>query len=256
MRRRSAVPAMLLALVVMLLGAATAGAEQLVFTLSTDNVRITSDFRGVTLVAFGAIEHEADTPSWARYDAVVVMRGPSETLVTRRKERLAGIWINRASATFYSLPSFYNVAASRPLEEIAGTETLTRYGIGAAHLDLAPTGGKDDDGAFRAALIRLKQRANLFAESSYGVLFPAASVFKAELEIPANVPVGDYTVTAYLFRAGAMVASDGIAVRVSKEGFERFTFEFARRQGFLYGLICVALALLTGWLAGVIFRRD
>ncbi len=31
---------------------------------------------------------------------------------------------------------------------------------------------------------------------------------------------------------------------------------FAHSQALLYGLICVALALVTGWLGGVIFRRD
>ena len=31
---------------------------------------------------------------------------------------------------------------------------------------------------------------------------------------------------------------------------------FARNQSLLYGLICVALALIVGWLGGVVFRRD
>lgn len=253
-RRRGLAALLLLAA---LLPGGPAFAERLIFTLSTDRVRISSDFRGVTLVAFGAIERDADGPSsQPPYDAVVVMRGPNETLVTRRKERFAGIWINGSSQTFYSLPSFYSVSASRPLDEIAKSEILKPYGIGAANLALSPVGGGDKDGGFRDALIRLKSQANLFAEAPNGVSFPGASVFKADMPIPANVPIGDYSVTAYLFRAGTLVASDSVAVRVSKEGFERFTFELARRHGFLYGLICVAFAVLTGWLAGVIFRRD
>ena len=235
-----------------------ASAQDLIFTLSSDRVRIASDFRGVTLVAFGAIERDLAPSQPARpYDIVLVMRGPSETLITRRKDRLAGIWVNRDSRTFYSLPSFYSVSSSRPLAEIADAATLGRYGIGTDNLGLAPVGGADDGGGtFRTALVRLKSKAGLFSEAPDGVTFPGATVFKADLAVPANVPIGDYTVTAYLFRAGAMLTSENIAVRVSKEGFERFTFDLAHRHGFLYGLLCVVLALATGWLAGVIFRRD
>ena len=41
----------------------------------------------------------------------------------------------------------------------------------------------------------------------------------------------------------------------SKTGFENFVFVASRQQPLLYGLVCVVLALGTGWLAGVVFRR-
>ncbi|HEV7283598.1 MAG TPA: TIGR02186 family protein [Kaistia sp.] len=53
-----------------------------------------------------------------------------------------------------------------------------------------------------------------------------------------------------------MLASDQSEIRISKMGFEQFTFDLAHNQGLIYGLICVILAVFTGWLAGVIFRRD
>ena len=40
-----------------------------------------------------------------------------------------------------------------------------------------------------------------------------------------------------------------------KIGFERFLALSAVQQPALYGLICVILALFTGWLGGVIFKR-
>ncbi|MBB3933470.1 uncharacterized protein (TIGR02186 family) [Kaistia hirudinis] len=249
-----AVPVLFIALALM---ASRAAAEDLIFTLSSDRIRITSDFRGVDLVAFGAIERDAETVSrGAGYDVVVVMRGPPETLVTRRKARFAGIWINRASRTFPNVPSFYLASASRPLADISTPAILKRYQIGPENLAFQALGGPDEDSAFRDGLIRLKADAGLFEVAESTVSFPGTSVFKANLSIPANVPVGDYVVTAYLFRDSAMLARQSLTIRVSKEGFERLTFDLAHRYGYLYGLLCVVLALFTGWLAGIIFRRD
>ena len=47
--------------------------------------------------------------------------------------------------------------------------------------------------------------------------------------------------------------SDGFTVR--KTGFESFVYVASRQYPLVYGLVCVALALFTGWLAGVVFRR-
>jgi hypothetical protein len=42
---------------------------------------------------------------------------------------------------------------------------------------------------------------------------------------------------------------------VQKSGFERFVGEAAVNQPLLYGIATVLLALITGWLGGVLFRR-
>jgi hypothetical protein len=39
-------------------------------------------------------------------------------------------------------------------------------------------------------------------------------------------------------------------------GFEQFVASSARDHGLLYGLATAGLALLTGWIASVVFRRD
>jgi Putative transmembrane protein (Alph_Pro_TM) len=42
---------------------------------------------------------------------------------------------------------------------------------------------------------------------------------------------------------------------VSKVGLEADIYDFAQQRAFLYGLTAIALAIVSGWLAGVIFRR-
>ena len=74
--------------------------------------------------------------------------------------------------------------------------------------------------------------------------------------MPPNVPFGIYEVDVKLFADGAMVAQSDSALEVVKVGFEQFVAVAARDYALLYGLATAMLALLTGWFASVVFRRD
>jgi len=242
---------------------ATAGAaraEQLQVSLSTDSVKIDSNFTGATITVFGIITRDATTVSRpGGYQIAVVVRGPPETAVARRKDRFVAIWANGASETFTEVPSFYAVDTSAPLDQVAVQPLLSRYGIGFGNLAIPAENTSyrpEATAEFRDAYLRLKSQSLLYAERIGGVSFLADSVFRSNLLIPANVPVGRYTITAYLFSGGTLLASGGGSLDVSKEGFEQYMSTAARSQPFIYGLACIALALFTGWLAGVIFRRD
>jgi uncharacterized protein (TIGR02186 family) len=239
-----------LALPLLLLAAGAARAEKLTVALSTGRVEISSNFTGTSLVVFGAIERDAATVSRPEgYDVVVIVRGPSQTVVTRRKERTFGIWINRTSET-YEAPAFYSAHATGPLEAIALPATLRQYEIGLPALRL------DGTPDFIDAFLRLKRNDGLYSEIEGDVRFLSPSIFQAAVGLPANVPVGTYRTTVHLFSGNALLASQEGSFEVGKSGFEQFASTFARNQGLIYGLVTILLALFTGWLAGVIFRRD
>ena len=81
-------------------------------------------------------------------------------------------------------------------------------------------------------------------------------VFRADIDLPANVPIGEYRTEVHLFSGGTLLAVDSAAMLVSRSGVEQALFAFSREQAIIYGLLTVALALFTGWLGGVLFRRD
>jgi uncharacterized protein (TIGR02186 family) len=76
------------------------------------------------------------------------------------------------------------------------------------------------------------------------------------LWIPANAPVGRYTANVFLFSGNALLARETGSLDITRVGFEQLMFAAAHEHALTYGLACVALALFTGWLAGVVFRRD
>ena len=182
-------------------------------------------------------------------------------MVTRRKERVLGVWVNVDSHTFADAPTYLAVLSNRPLENIAAPEVLRRFQVGLTQtvLPQATPGETTDGGAddpFRAAFLRLNLAHGLYREAKDAVTFLTPTLFRTAIELPANVPIGNYEVEVKLFGDGAMLSRQTSAIEIVKVGFEQFVASAAKDHGLLYGLATALLALLTGWLASVVFRRD
>jgi uncharacterized protein (TIGR02186 family) len=244
-----------IAALILVAGSVPAAADRLIATLSTSDVKITSNFTGTSVTVFGAIERDpGSSPRPEEPVIVVAVRGPPQTVITRRKEPWLGLWINRSARTLPDAPAFYALRSTRPLGEVAGDVELEKYQIGLAHIALGPPGAPPDE--FERAFLRLKEQAGLYSEQSGAVDMPGAGIFQATVQIPANVPVGLYTATVYLFENGSMVTRADGNFTIAKSGFEQFMFTLAHQRSLFYGVAPAVLALIIGWLAGVIFRRD
>jgi uncharacterized protein (TIGR02186 family) len=226
---------------------AAAGDQPLVTDLSSHLIAITSSFTGTELLVFGAVDEAGDI--------VVVIRGPAGPLLVRRKERVGGIWINNRSLRFDNVPAFYAVAANRPLAEIGTPGLLGRLQIGAENLRLAPARVDEELDTWRTALIRNKQKQELYPPDVNPVAFLGQKLFRARIELPATVPVGTYRAEVYLIRGDRVVAAQATPLFVDKQGSEQAVYDFAHQQPLVYGLGAVAIALAAGWLAALAFRR-
>ena len=254
--------ARLVALVLAATAATPAAAEKLITTLSTSRVLIASNFTGADVVLFGSVERDAQTVARrGGYDIVVTVTGPRETIVTFRKERVAGIWVNADQRTFVKVPAYLTVLANRTINEIADVNTLRRTQTGLARTLLPQEIAGDiadsiRDDPFRQAFLRLKIDRGLYGEQQNGVTFLTPALFRAAIPIPDNAPTGSYDVDVKLFADGVLLARTQTALEVVKVGFEQFVASAAREHGLLYGLATAMMALLTGWFASVVFRKD
>lgn len=259
MSRRLAAAGLLVAAVA---AAEPAAAERLVTSLSTYRVLISSNFTGVDLVLFGSVERDAATVSRSGgYDIVVTVTGPRQRLVTRRKERVLGIWVNVESRTFVDVPSYLAVLSNRPLADIAGTEVLRRFQVGLGQTLLPQQIGHDvadvtADDPFRMAFLRLRQQQGLYRQQENAITFLTPNLFRATIPLPADAPIGTYAIDVKLFADGVIIARETSAFEIVKVAFEQFVADAAHNYGLLYGLATTALALVIGWLASVVFRRD
>jgi len=226
--------------------------------ISMREISIQSNFTGVEIVLFGSIDFsKAPAPDEKPYDVIMVVRGPDRPLVVRRKERIAGLWMNGDSKIFSAVPDFYAVLASRPFRAIASEETLKPLGIGFANLDYGKTvKGDNTDDEFRANLIRLQQERRLFQESDDAIGFIGRSLFRGSVDLPVNVPIGRYTTQVFLFRDGKLLSQSQSSLQVHKVGLERVVYMLAYRYPLTYGLLAVLIAMSAGLLAWTAFRRE
>ena len=227
---------------------APAHAEALAADLTSHLIAITTGFTGASVVLFGAI----DGPG----DVAVVVRGPDREMTVRRKSRVAGIWVNSQEITFANVPSFYFVAASRPLEEIVSPGAANLYRLGVTSLEMKAESGAPSEivDSFAAALIATQQRAKLFPNVVGQVHFIGERLFRTTIEFPSNVPTGTYLVAVFLVRDKDVVGGQTTPLVVSKVGIDADVFGFAIRQPGLYGVVAVLTAVVAGWLASLPFR--
>lgn len=235
--------------------------------LTEDVVEIRSDFAGAELVVFGAAEGLEDS------DAIVVaVRGPARDLRVMKKRRVLGIWINAAPVRFEAAPTYFAVASTAPLEQIASFGALRRNQLGADHVRLsAPETERTETllgvtGVtiselgpeivdYREAVVRARSRQGLFAEDPNGVERLEGGLFIARLALPSGAPTGDYDVDVYLFRDGGPIATRRTELTVAKAGIERAVFDLAHGHPLAYGLLAVIMAALAGWAAAALGGR-
>ena len=239
--------AILLVLVTILAG--RAGAQTLTADLSSHVIGITTGFVGADLVLFGS----ADKPG----DIIVIVRGPPTELTVRRKEKILGVWINGSSAVFRDAPSFYAVAASHPLAEVASPDSMARHAIGLENVKLRPEGTIAEPrlGEFRGALLKSQEKIDLYRAGIAPVTFLGEHLFRADMFFPANVPTGSYSVEVLLMSGGEVISAQTTPLIVSRIGFSNGVFVVAHRHAVLYGLGALTFAVAAGWAAGAVFRR-
>ncbi|HEV7386902.1 MAG TPA: TIGR02186 family protein [Phenylobacterium sp.] len=237
--------------------------------LTETNVRVNSDFRGDEIVLYGAVFDPLSRPS----DVVVIVRGPDQPVRIARKSRVAGVWVNSRPVVFQGAPGFYIAASTRPLDDIARFGALRRLGAGVDHLAInAPAEQRTETrygvrdvvvsrlGAdyldWRRAVVRLKEAQHLYAVADHGVRFVDRGLFRAEIALPAEAPIGQYEVRILLFQNGQPVSEKDRTLTVEKVGAERGLYLWAHERPWSYGLAAMAFALAAGWAASSAFRRD
>ncbi len=244
----------LLVLLLLITAALPARAQEvpLVAALSRTSFDITTGFTGTSIVVFGSTEN----PLGPGGDEVLItIRGPTSPFVVRRKVKVLGLlWVNGPSARFPRVPGFYAIAGTRPAWQILPEAERQRRGLGLDALPLESSGARDP--RFRAALLDLRRAAGLWQEDEMPVEIAGGRLFYVRLPLPATVGTGDYQVEVLLVRSRQVAARQQLHFRVDRTGTADQITTVAQEAPVLYGLACILLAALAGWLGSVLFRRS
>lgn len=247
---------MMRAFALWLLLALPVGAEQIVAGLSQTEVSITANFTGSEIIIYGAVKRDAPAPKEPKLEVIVTVEGPAGPLILRKKSRQAGIWINTQSVQIDLAPSFYAVATTGPIQDIlSDTENLRyRITIPRAIRAVGIASQTENSADFIAALLRIRETEDRYRLAEGAVELTEATLFRADVVLPANLTEGDYRVRIYITRGGVVIDAQDQVILVQKQGLERFVHRLSKSQPLIYGLLSLVLAVAAGWGASTAFR--
>ena len=241
-----------IALIILFLLAPHAYGTALIIDSSTSEVKVSSSFIGTDVMVFGTANDKDDI--------IVVITGPTETAIVRKKGRVSGIWINKEKLEFREIPGFYAIASTRPLSEITETDELKKQKIGIHNvITTASLNSKDENiktfKSFKDALVRGQKTKGLYLDMPLTIDVVSKRLFKTTFHFPNNMTTGIYTVKVFSFQKKRLVSMVSKTISVEKIGIGADVFKFAKEQSALYGLLAILIAVLSGWIASVIFRK-
>ena len=230
-------------------------AEEIVADMSQARVAITADFDGSEILIFGAIRREAPLPA-GPMSVVITVEGPSTPVTVRKKDRVAGIWINTEAVDVDAAPSFYAIATSAPLREaITETEDLRHHvSIPQAIRAVDAATGAENAEDFVDALIRIRASNDLYQLLEEEITVSADTLFDTLISLPSNLTEGTYRTRIFLTREGDVIDQFETAIDVRKVGLEKFIYNLAHDRPLIYGLFSLFIAIAAGWLASAFFR--
>lgn len=226
--------------------------------VSKNEVSIAANFTGEKLLLFGAIDRVLDAPA---PDIIVIVRGPREDIVMRRKGRWGFIWLNRDSYRLGLMPTFYAVASTRALGDFVPEPERMRFKIGAAYLTplggvAPPEEGQEPEAyAYRKAFLRLQQAQGIYSEVVGSVQLIDGQLFRTEIDLPSLVPLGQYNITFLVVRDGRVIGRTTRMLEVGYSGIAQWLRRAAFEASLFYGLGGVLIGALMGISAARIFRR-
>lgn len=226
--------------------------------LSTDTIYITTDFSGADLTVFGAVTNlpSPSASGESTYNIAVALEGPRETVTVRKKSRVFGIWMNTQSEELRNVPLSYSLATSGGVDSGSEEAMLAGMGIGVEAIAAGTVEKREDLAEFVTALRRQRTTNGLYNINQDAVQMLSRPLFRARLNLPPDIPVGLHVVEAYLFEGNRLIDQASLPLKIAKSDWEQTISRSARHNSLLYGLVAVLLAVLTGWLGRIVFKRD
>lgn len=253
-------PAAWLALVC-LFWSGPARSEELTLALSTREVAITSTYTGTEITVFGMIERDARTIArTGNYDIVAQVQGPTGEVIVQRKGKFGPIWLTDDRKRYAKVPLFFSILSSRPLTAVVDETVREKLMLGLEYFlpkpDLKSDRRDTDDFGFRNALLRLRRDEGGLVEDPKAITMIRPNLFTARVILPATAPTGLYLVNLTVLAEGLPLKTAQAGFVVRKVGFDAFVANAARTEAWGYGLFSVLMAVVMGWIANLVFRKD
>jgi uncharacterized protein (TIGR02186 family) len=211
-------------------------AGDVVADLSAASVSVNTGFTGTKLTVFGVLD--------AHNDAVVALEGPDATLSVSRKIKHFGFWVTGDAVTIEHVPKFFALASTRPLATIGSATDLKDHGL---MLKPDPEAAETDPtNAFHDALIGIMRQQGLYDFTGGKISVKGGRLFRADFDLPINVPIGIYRVHIAAFHDGAFVAARILPLTIDESGAAALVQSASSIHPFIYAFFSLLAVLALG----------
>lgn len=214
--------------------------EPLVVVPETSEVQIGTDFAGGEVRAVGAMNGPGDL--------IIKVIGPQQEAKLSQETKFGPFWIEGDTVKVEGAPSLLFLYATAPIASLLPEAEQEKYGLllEGVPVQIKPQLQAHADTDWRKAFFRLKERQGRYYEDDHAIRVFGNRLYIADIRLPGDLQVGDYSVETLLVRSGKVVGHTSGHFTVRLSGMEGRVWNAAHDHAWLFGTLFTLLAMLLG----------
>jgi uncharacterized protein (TIGR02186 family) len=224
--------------------------EPLVVVPETSEVNISTDFAGSNLKAVGAMNGPGDV--------IIKVVGPQQAATLSRETKLGPFWVEGDTVKVEGAPSLLFLYATAPIASLLPAAEQEKNGLllEGVPVQIRPQLQAHAATDWRKAFFRLRERQGHYFEDDHAIRVFGDRLYIADIRLPGDLQVGEYSVEALLVKSGKVVGRTTGHFNVRLSGMERWVWNEAHDHSWRFGTFFTLLAMLLGFALNAIpYRR-
>lgn len=201
----------------------------------------------------------ADVSSCEEDFVLKISSSKKEESTFKTIEKVFGlIWMKVNDVHYKNLPYFYHLYSTKPVETLLSPEALTEYNLGFKVLgekaEISPFKDPEKKRALWQEYLKYKGKYHLYLERTVPFQCENGKV-QVVLNWPFEAPPDDYKIEFYEIKNGKVIGQKEGVLKVYQVGLVKMLADFSKNSPLLYGILAVLIALVSGFLIGLIFKK-
>lgn len=191
-------------------------------------------------------------------ELILIVSGPLASYEVSKREKTFGVWVKHNAVTILAEYSYYYISSSKPIYNITSRELIDFLALDLKHKRCSFEGefSEEVEKDYCEQFVQYMQRRGLYAGLVHNLSLNSDGTFSTILNLPADVPNGDYTVALYSLDGKGDISEDAYTYfTVASSGFYGMIRSFAFNSSPLYSFMSIAIAIFFGLSSGFIFNR-
>ncbi|MHB8841169.1 MAG: TIGR02186 family protein [Candidatus Aquicultor sp.] len=195
-------------------------------------------------------------------DVIMKITSPEGESKLREKGKVGVFWMNTRELKFEHVPNLYLLYSTRNIKDIITKEEADKYVVGypamEKYISIAPIREDREKSRWFKEFVKFKEASGLYGISSGRISTTkngGEELYNTTIDWPFQAPPGKYMVTVYEVKHGKVIGKTEASISVKRDGFVKATGNMANKNGALYGVLSITIALIVGFGISLVFKK-